>query len=75
VGPGGTVPGGAVQSGFETKSKFKWLKQFQTVSNFGRLEKYFSLLENIEIKCGFEALEDGNNFLYRNFLRFEMDLE
>jgi hypothetical protein len=32
-------------------------------------------LEKIEIKYGFEALEEGNNFLYRNFLRFGMDFE
>jgi hypothetical protein len=32
-------------------------------------------LEKIEIKYGFEALEEGNNFLYRNFLRFRMDFE
>jgi hypothetical protein len=51
------------------------LKHFQTVSNFGRLEKYFPLLGKIEIKYGFEALEEGNNFLYRNFIRFRMDLE
>jgi hypothetical protein len=29
----------------------------------------------MEIKYGFEALEEGNHFLYRNFLRFRMDLE
>jgi hypothetical protein len=32
-------PGGAVQTGFETKSEFKCFKQFQTISNFSRLEK------------------------------------
>jgi hypothetical protein len=75
AGPGGTVPGGAVQTGFETKSEFKWFKQFQTVSTFGLLEKYFPLLRKIEVKYDFEALEEGNNFLYRNLLRFRMDLE
>jgi hypothetical protein len=29
----------------------------------------------IEIKYGFEYLEEMNNFLHRNFLRFRMDLE
>jgi hypothetical protein len=33
------------------------------------------LLRKIEIKYGFEALEEGNNFLYRNFLRFRTDFE
>jgi hypothetical protein len=32
-------------------------------------------LEKIEIKYGFEALEEGNNFLYIKFLRFGMDFE
>jgi hypothetical protein len=50
-------------------------KHFQTFSNFGQLEKYFLLLGKIEIKYGFESLEEGNNFLYRNFLNFGMDLE
>jgi hypothetical protein len=36
---------------------------------------YFSLLGKIKIKYGSEALEEGNNFLYRNFLRFGMYLE
>jgi hypothetical protein len=35
AGPGDTVPGGVVQTGFETKSKFQWFKHFQTVSKFG----------------------------------------
>jgi hypothetical protein len=53
AGPGGTVPGGVVQTGFETKSEFQWFKHFQSVSKFDRLEKYFSLLRKIEIKYGF----------------------
>jgi hypothetical protein len=69
------VPGGAVQTRFETKSECKWFKQFQTVSIFSRLGKYSPLLRKIQIKYGFEALKEGNNFLYRNFLRFGMDWE
>jgi hypothetical protein len=30
VGSGGTVPGGAVQTGFEIKSEFKWFKIFSS---------------------------------------------
>jgi hypothetical protein len=33
------------------------------------------LLGKIEIKYGFEDIEEINNFLHRNFLRFGMDLE
>jgi hypothetical protein len=50
-------------------------KHFQTISKFDRLEKYFHLLRKIEIKYGFEDLKEGNNFLYRIFLRFGMYLE
>jgi hypothetical protein len=65
-------PGGAVQTGFETNSEFKYFKQ---ISNFGRLERYFPELRKTEIKYGFEDLGEMNNFLYRNFLGFRMDLE
>jgi hypothetical protein len=75
VGPDGIVPGGTVQTRFEIKSEFNCFKQFQTVSNFGRLEKYLPRLGKIEIKYSFEDLREMNNFLYRNFLRFRMDLE
>jgi hypothetical protein len=66
--------GGAVQTEFERKSEFKCFKQFKTVSKFGGLEKHFPGLRKIEIKYSFEDLEEMNNFLYRNFLRFAMDL-
>jgi hypothetical protein len=33
------------------------------------------MLKKIEIKYDFEDLEEMNNVLHRNFLRFEMDLE
>jgi hypothetical protein len=33
------------------------------------------LLGKIEIKYGFEGLEEMNNLLYRNFSRFTMDLQ
>jgi hypothetical protein len=49
--------------------------KFPCVSNFGQLEKYFPQLGKIEIKYGFEHLGGMNNFLYRNFLIFIMDLE
>jgi hypothetical protein len=61
--------------GFETNFEFECFKKFQTVSNFGRLEKYFPRLRKIEIKYGFGYVGEVNNSLYRNFLRFRMDLE
>jgi hypothetical protein len=48
--------------------------KFQTVTTFGRLEKYFPELRKIEIKYSFEDLGEMNKFLYRNFLKFGMDL-
>jgi hypothetical protein len=33
------------------------------------------LLEKFKIKYGYEGFEDRNNFLHRNFSRFEMDFE
>jgi hypothetical protein len=73
--PGHTVPGVVVQTRFEIKSKFKWFKTFSNCFKFGSIRKYFPVIRKIELKYGFEALEEENNFLYRNFLRFRMDLE
>jgi hypothetical protein len=33
------------------------------------------LLDKFKIKYGYERFEDRNNFLHRNFSRFEMDFE
>jgi hypothetical protein len=33
------------------------------------------LLDKFKIKYGYEGFEDRNNFLHRNFSRFEMDFE
>jgi hypothetical protein len=60
----------AVQTGFEPHPKFKSFKQIQSVSNFGRLEKYFLGLGKIEIKYGWKEFEARNNFSDINLLRF-----
>jgi hypothetical protein len=39
------------------------------------LKKDFPELEKFEIKYGCEGLEERNNFLHRNFSRFEMNFE
>jgi hypothetical protein len=39
------------------------------------IRKVLSLAQKIEIKYGFEGLEEMNNLLYRQFLRFRMDLD
>jgi hypothetical protein len=47
----------------------------QFVSNFDRSKKDFRELENFETKYGCDSFEERNNFLHRNFSRFEMDFE
>jgi hypothetical protein len=74
-GPGQHCVGPAVQTVFQQIQNSKVSNKFQTISNFGRLENYFPRLRKIEIKYGFEDLGEMNNFLYRNFLKFGMDLE
>jgi hypothetical protein len=32
-------------------------------------------LEKFEIKYGYEGFEERNNFIHRNFYRFELDLK
>jgi hypothetical protein len=56
-------------------------KQFKPIETnfkpfkFNQSKKDLPELKKIEIKYGFEDLEDMNNFLQRNFLRIGMDLE
>jgi hypothetical protein len=47
----------------------------QIFPNFDRSEKYLPQLRKMEVKYGFECLEEMNNFIHRHFLRFRMDLE
>jgi hypothetical protein len=62
------VPGGAVQTGIEIKIQIQTLQRnFQTFSNFSRLEKYFTGLRKIDVKYGFVDLGEMNNFLHSNF--------
>jgi hypothetical protein len=57
------------------KSELKWFKTISKLCKLWLIRKVLSLACKMEIKYGFEALEEGNHFLYRNFLRFRMDLE
>jgi hypothetical protein len=75
-GPERIVLGGAVQTGIEIEIRIQTLQtNFQTISNFDRLEEYFSRLRKIEIKYIFEDLREVNNFLDSNFSRFGMICE
>jgi 4-amino-4-deoxy-L-arabinose transferase-like glycosyltransferase len=48
---------------------------FQTNSNLQWFKTHLLLLKNFQIKYGFERFEERNNFLHRNFFRFEMDFK
>jgi hypothetical protein len=47
----------------------------QILSNLVRIKTSLPELENFEIKYAFGGFEEMNNFLHRNFIRFEMNFE
>jgi hypothetical protein len=47
----------------------------QIHSNTFLSKKDLSKVQKIEIKYGFEGFDERNNFLLRNFLKFEVDFE
>jgi hypothetical protein len=49
--------------------------EIQILSNFDQFKKDLSELKKFEIKYGCEGFEERNNFIYRNFSRFEMDFK
>jgi hypothetical protein len=48
---------------------------FQIHSKFHLSKLGLPELKIFEIKYGFEGFEERNNFLYRNFFKFEVDFE
>jgi hypothetical protein len=48
---------------------------FQIISNLIHSKKDLPKLKKFEIKYEFEVFVERNNFLYRNFFRFEMSFE
>jgi hypothetical protein len=58
--------------GFKPFSKFERLKNVQTFPNFDRSKFNLPMLQKIGIKYSFEDLEEMDNFLHRNFFKFEM---
>jgi hypothetical protein len=62
-------------TGFETNSEFKCFKQISNYLKLWSIRKVLSRAWKIEIKYDFGDLGEINNFLYRNFLRFRMDLQ
>jgi hypothetical protein len=45
------------------------------MSKFDRSKKDLPKLKKFEIKYGYEGFEEGNNFLHRNFFRFETNFK
>jgi hypothetical protein len=43
--------------------------------NFDQSKKGLPRVKKIELKYGFEGFEERNDFLHRNFFRFEVDFE
>jgi hypothetical protein len=56
-------------------SRIQIVQKQSNISKFGPIRKVLFVLGKIEIKYGFEDIEEINNFLHRNFLRFGTDLE
>jgi hypothetical protein len=48
---------------------------FKFTSNFDSFKRYILVLQKFQIKYGWNDLEIGNNFPYRNFSIFEMEFE
>jgi hypothetical protein len=69
-----TVTGGRVKPRLN-QFKFKWFNSIQIFSNFDRSEQHIPILEKIEVKYGFEGLEEMNNFLHKNFFTFKIYFE
>jgi hypothetical protein len=61
--------------GQSNSSVFYLLKIFQTDFNLIQSKDGVLLLGKFQIKYGFEAFEIRNNFLHRNFFRFELYYE
>jgi hypothetical protein len=48
---------------------------FKFAPNFDRFKRCLPVLQKFKIKYVWEEIEIGNNFLYRNISRFEMEFE
>jgi hypothetical protein len=69
------APGLQCQAAVKISFKIKFqtdLNHIQILSNFNSSKKDPPELENFQIKYVCEGFKEGNNFLHRNVLRFEM---
>jgi hypothetical protein len=71
VGPTATVPGLKPIESINSNT----LKLISHNFKFDSIQKGLFKLENFELKYGDEGFKDKNNFLHRNFFRFEIYFE
>jgi hypothetical protein len=71
VGPTATVPGLKPIESINSNT----LKFISHNFKFDSIQKGLFKLENFELKYGDEGFKDKNNFLHRNFFRFEIYFE
>jgi hypothetical protein len=73
--PPSIVRGGVVKRGLN-RFEFKWIQtNFNSLQTLTNQKNDVTLLGKIEIKYGFEGFEELNNFLDRNFFRFNLGFE
>jgi hypothetical protein len=59
----------------EEQYTFLFIQKYSNEFDLIQPKDRFPLLENFQIKSGFEAFELRNNFPYRNFLKFKAEFE
>jgi hypothetical protein len=73
--PPSIVRGSVVKRGLN-QFEFKWIQtHFNSLQTLTNPKNDVTLLGKIEIKYGFEGFEELNNFLDRNFFRFNLGFE
>jgi hypothetical protein len=70
-----TYRGGEVKPGFKPVWKFDWTQLVSILSKLWSIKKSLSFPWKNWNKYGFEGFEESNNFLHRNFFRFEMEFK
>jgi hypothetical protein len=76
AGSAGTVPGSAVQTQFQTDSKYSnGSNEIRIPPNFGWFKRYLPALQNFEIKYGWKSFEISINISYLNFSKFKNEFE
>jgi hypothetical protein len=59
----------------KAQCSFLFIQNYSNIFELIRSKERLSVLESFPIKYRIEGFEERNNFTYRNFSRFEIDLE